>query len=113
MDQSLSESDARTICHHLTTHLVQMGGQVTAIGVHLDAEGFWFSAVIHGTQVWVRRGQGSWAYRDVAVDLLRSALERRLAQFEDLPTDGRAPLTATPQESHGQRETGTEHHPSA
>ena len=96
MTANLSESDARTICTRVTQHLVKLGGTVQAIGVHLDAEGFWFSGVINGEQVWVRRGQGNWEYANVAADLLASALEGRLAQFEEAPTDGRQPLTATP-----------------
>lgn len=96
MDSNLSESDARTICTQITGHLAAMGGKVEAIGVHLDAEGFWFTGLINGQQVWVRRGEGNWAYQNVAADLLASAMEGRLAQFEDKPTDGRAPLTATP-----------------
>lgn len=95
MDANLSESDARSICSQVTAHLTQMGASVQAIGVHLDAEGFWFSCVINGEQVWVRRGQGNWEYRHVAADLFASALERRLAQFEETPKDGQ-PLTAMP-----------------
>lgn len=91
---SLSESDANAICRHIASHLVKMNAKVDTIGVHLDEEGFWFSAVVNDEQVWVRRGQGNWEYAKVAADLLASALERRLAQFEELPTD-RAPLTAT------------------
>lgn len=96
MAANLSESDARTICTRVTEALVSLGARVEAIGVHLDAEGFWFSGVINGHQVWVRRGQGNWDYLNVAADLYASALEGRLAQFEEAPTDGRPPLTATP-----------------
>jgi hypothetical protein len=96
MDSNLSESDARTICTRVTAHLVQMGATVQAIGVHLDEEGFWFSAVINGEQVWVRRGEGNWEYATVAADLYGSALEGRLAQFEEAPKDGQQPLTARP-----------------
>lgn len=95
MESNLSESDARSICSHVTAHLTKMGANVQSIGVHLDEEGFWFSADIAGEQVWVRRGQGSWEYAKVAADLYASALEGRLAQFEELQK-GRAPLTATP-----------------
>lgn len=95
MPPALSESDARTICDHLVTHLLKMGATVSAIGVHLEPGGFWFSGVINGEQVWVRRGQGNWEYQKVAADLYHSALERRLAQFEEQPKD-RLPLTATP-----------------
>lgn len=108
MAPNLSESDARTICTHVTTHLKKLGAVVEAIGVHLDAEGFWFSAVINGEQVWVRRGEGNWEYQHVAADLYGSALEKRLAQFEELPTDGSLPLTARPiadQRTHGARES--------
>ena len=94
MTQNLSESDARSICTHVTTHLRKMGAHVEAIGVHLDEEGFWFSTTINGETVWVRRGQGNWEYANVAADLYHSAMERRLAQFEETPTDGSAPLTA-------------------
>jgi hypothetical protein len=96
MDANLSESDAKAICSHVTAHLTKMGASVQAIGVNLDEEGFWFSAVIGGEQVWVRRGEGNWEYANVAADLFASALEGRLAQFEDAPKDGRQPLTATP-----------------
>ena len=96
MTQNLSESDARTITARITDALIGLGARVETIGVALDTEGFWFSGVINGHQVWVRRGQGNWDYLSVAADLLASALEGRLAQFEDRPTDGSAPLTATP-----------------
>lgn len=96
MESALSEADARAICHHVTHDLKKLGAHVEAIGVSLDAEGFWFSACINGQQVWVRRGQGNWEYAKVAADLYGSALEGRNAQFEDRPTDGSLPLTATP-----------------
>lgn len=96
MESNLSESDARAICNHVTAHLRTMGANVEAIGVHLDSEGFLFSAAIDGEQVWVRRGQGNWEYAKVAADLYGSALEGRLAQFEEAPKDGQQPLTATP-----------------
>ena len=96
MDSNLSESDARTICTAVTAHLKSMGAAVEAIGVHLGDEGFWFSAVINGEQVWVRRGEGNWEYQNVAADLFASALEGRLAQFEEAPKDGQQPLTAAP-----------------
>ena len=92
--QNLSESDAQAICRAITTHLTQMGATVTTIGVALDDEGFWFSGVINGETVWVRRGQGNWEYADIAADLLGSALEHRLAQFEEAPKPGEQPLTA-------------------
>lgn len=95
MASNLSESDAHTICSAVTTHLLKMGARVETVGVHLNDEGFWFSGVINGAQVWVRRGEGNWDYAHVAADLLGSALEGRLAQFEEMPTDGSAPLTAT------------------
>lgn len=95
MTSALSETDARSICDHIVGHLLKMGATVEAIGVNLEPEGFWFSAVINGEQVWVRRGQGNWEYQKVAADLYHSALERRLAQFEETPKD-RLPLTATP-----------------
>ncbi len=103
MDANLSESDAKAICSQVTAHLTQMGASVQAIGVNLDDEGFWFSAVIGGEQVWVRRGEGNWEYANVAADLFASALEGRLAQFEEAPKDGRQPLTATPiaERAHG------------
>lgn len=94
MTPTLSESDARTIVSRITQHLITMGAQVQTVGVSLEIEGFWFSALINGEQVWVRRGQGNWEYASVAADLFHSALERRLAQFEERPTDGSAPLTA-------------------
>lgn len=93
---ALSESDARLICGKVTDHLVKMGAAVERIGVHLERDGFWFSAVLNGQTVWVRRGQGNWDYQDVAKDLLGSALEGRLAQFAERPTDGSLPLTADP-----------------
>jgi hypothetical protein len=93
---NLSESDAKAICTQVTAHLRNMGAQVEAIGVDLNEEGFWFSAVINGEQVWVRRGEGNWEYASVAADLYGSALEGRLAQFEDAPKNGQQPLTATP-----------------
>lgn len=96
MTANLSESDARTICARITEALRSLGAHVEAIGVTLEAEGFWFTGLINGHQVWVRRGQGSWEYATVAADLLASALEGRLAQFEEMPTDGSAPLTAAP-----------------
>lgn len=96
MTGNLSESDARSIVSHITEQLLNMGAHVEAVGVALEADGFWFSGAINGQQVWVRRGEGNWEYANVAADLLHSALEGRLAQFEELPTDGRAPLTATP-----------------
>ena len=96
MAANLSESDARTICEHVTAHLRKMGATVEAIGVYLDSEGFWFSAQINGEQVWVRRGEGNWEYANVAADLYGSALEGRLAQFEEAPKDGHQPLTARP-----------------
>jgi hypothetical protein len=102
---NLSESDARTICTQVTAHLSKMGAQVEAIGVNLDSEGFWFSAVINGEQVWVRRGEGNWEYDKVAADLYGSALEGRLAQFEELQKD-RQPLTARPiaeRRMHGEK----------
>jgi hypothetical protein len=95
MTSNLSESDARTICTRVTEALTSLGAQVQSIGVHLDEEGFWFSAAINGSTVWVRRGQGNWAYLNVAADLYASALEGRLAQFEETPKDGQ-PLTAQP-----------------
>lgn len=95
MESALSESDARTICTHVTQHLTKLGASVQGIGVHLNEEGFWFSAMVNGVQVWVRRGEGNWEYANVAADLLASALENRLAQFEEL-TKGQQPLTATP-----------------
>lgn len=95
-EQTLSESDARAIVSAITTHLLKMGATVETVGVSLDHEGFWFSGVINGETVWVRRGQGNWEYAKVAADLLASALEHRLAQFEEMPTDGSAPLTALP-----------------
>jgi hypothetical protein len=106
MTSALSEADARTICTQVTGHLSKMGANVQAIGVNLNEEGFWFSAVINGEQVWVRRGEGNWEYQNVAADLYASALEHRLAQFEELSND-RQPLTATPtaQGSHGERES--------
>lgn len=104
---NLSESDARAIVGHITTHLLKMGGRVDTVGVNLDAEGFWFTAVINGVQVMARRGEGNWEYQHVAADLLASALEGgRLVQFEELQKD-RAPLTMTPlaqQGIHGNRE---------
>ena len=93
---NLSESDARAICTHVTSHLRTMGASVDAIGVDLNEEGFWFSAVIGGEQVFVRRGEGNWDYANVAADLYGSALEGRQAQFEEAPKNGQAPLTATP-----------------
>lgn len=90
----LSEADANTICTRITEHLLKMGARVLRIGVALEPEGFWFSGLINGEQVWVRRGQGNWEYQSVAADLYASALERRLAQFEERPTDGTPPLTA-------------------
>jgi hypothetical protein len=102
---NLSESDARTICTQVTAHLRKMGAQVDAIGVDLNEEGMCFSAVIHGEQVWVRRGEGNWEYANVAADLYGSALEGRLAQFEELKP-GQAPLTARPlaERVHGERQ---------
>lgn len=101
-DEALSETDANAICSAITTHLLKMGAVVQAIGVHLETQGCWFSAVINGEQVWVRRGQGNWVYQDIAKDLLHSALEKRLAQFEEMPTDGTAPLTAHSVPGEGQ-----------
>lgn len=95
MTGALSESDARVICTHLTAHLHKMGARVETVGVHLEPEGFWFSAAINGKQVWVRRGQGHWEYAKVAADLYASALEGRLAQFADAPRGDDRPLTAT------------------
>lgn len=108
MAANLSESDARTICSRVTEALISLGAKVEAIGVHLDEEGFWFSGVINGEQVWVRRGQGNWEYLNVAADLYASALEGRLAQFEEAPKHGQLPLTATPiagRRIYGQRES--------
>jgi len=103
MAETLSERDARTICTQVATHLTKLGARVEAIGVSLEPEGFWFSAQINGVVVWVRRGQGNWEYARVAADLYGSALEGRLAQFEERPTDGTPPLTALPlQETHGE-----------
>jgi hypothetical protein len=102
---ALSESDARTICTQVAAHLTKMGASVQAIGVNFNEEGFWFSAVINGEQVWVRRGEGNWEYANVAADLYGSALEGRLAQFEELKK-GQQPLTARPiaERAHGERE---------
>jgi hypothetical protein len=103
MTTNLSESDAKTICTRVTEHLVKLGAHVEAIGVALEEEGFWFSACINGETVWVRRGQGNWDYANVAADLYGSALEHRLAQFEDAPKAGEQPLTATPIAERAQR----------
>jgi hypothetical protein len=104
-DANLPESDARKICTQVTAHLTKMGAHVDAIGVHFDGEGFWFTGLINGEQVWVRRGEGNWEYANVAADLYGSALEGRLAQFEELKK-GQQPLTARPitERAHGERE---------
>jgi hypothetical protein len=72
---SLAESDARTLTRHIVAELRQMGGHVTTFGIDLAREGFCFRAVIHGRDVWVFRGQGNFSYRDIARDLLASALD--------------------------------------
>jgi hypothetical protein len=88
MGPSLSEADARTLTRHIVTEIRQMGGHVTDFGVDLGREGFCFLAVIGGRTVWVYRGQGNFQYRDVARDLLASALDpSRDAGGEFLPPE--------------------------
>ena len=71
---TLSESDAQLLARHITTHLRAMGAHVTEFGISLKREGFTFRAVINGHDVWVRTGQGNFAYQAVAAELLNEAL---------------------------------------
>lgn len=75
MIPSLSEPDARLLTRHIVTELRQLGCYVTQFGIDLSGEGFCFRAEVNGRDVWVFRGQGNFAYRDIARDLLASALD--------------------------------------
>lgn len=89
MFPSLSEADANTLTRHIVTEIHRMGGTVTTFGIDLAREGFCFRAVIGGRDVWVYRGQGNFQYRDIARDLLASALDpMRDAGGEILPPVG-------------------------
>ena len=74
MGLHLDERDARTLTRHIVEHLLKLGARVESFGVHLEREGFYFRAVINGSDVWVRTGQGNFRYEAVAAELLNEAL---------------------------------------
>jgi hypothetical protein len=71
----LSEREARQLAGHIVKELLKLGMNVTNVGVHLTAEGFWFMAEINGRTVWARTGQGNFTYTSVALELSAAALK--------------------------------------
>lgn len=74
MGPHLDERDAKKLVGHIVESLLKLGARVTACGVHLETEGFYFRATINGADVWVRTGQGNFRYDAVAAELLNEAL---------------------------------------
>lgn len=66
---TLSERDARVLVGGVTEALRRLGTLPTQMGVNLDKEGMWFTAIIGGKQVSARTGQGNILYSQVARDL--------------------------------------------
>lgn len=66
---TLSERDARVLVGGVAEALRRLGTLPTQIGVNLDKEGMWFTAIINGKQVSARTGQGNILYASVAKDL--------------------------------------------
>lgn len=77
----LSEPDARRIAEAVVGHLLALHATVQSFGVHLDGEGFWFTAFINGVEVHTRVARGHYRARDVAVDMV-ACVQSRLAEPE-------------------------------
>lgn len=71
----LSEADARLLTRQIVRHLRALGANPVRFGVSLKAEGFSFTADLHGRQVTVQTGQGNVRYEAVAKELLIRALD--------------------------------------
>lgn len=66
---TLSERDARVLVGGVTEALRRLGTLPTQIGVNLDRDGMWFTAVLNGKSVSARTGQEGFTYAQVAKDL--------------------------------------------
>lgn len=71
----LSERDARLIATKVTERLRALGVLPTRFGVHLEHDGFWFAADIHGKTATAHVGQGNWTYEQVARDLVLASTD--------------------------------------
>lgn len=78
-DPHLSERDAHLLCTKVTESLQALGHLPSSIGVHLDYDGFYFTATMAGKTVTVRTGQ----QQNVRYD----AIARELVLLAKEPTD--------------------------
>jgi hypothetical protein len=74
-DPHLPESDARQLCMHVTEALRSLGTLPTSIGVHLERDGFYFTAMLKGKTVTARTGKQTVTYDAIAKELLLLANE--------------------------------------
>lgn len=71
----LSERDARLLAGQVTEAVRRLGVLPSSIGVHLDHDGMWFSAIIGGKHATARTGQGNFTYEQVAKDLVLASTD--------------------------------------
>lgn len=71
----LSEREARMLARNVTERLRALGTLPSSIGVTLDREGMWFTAVLNGKSVSARTGQGNFTYEQVAKDLVLASTD--------------------------------------
>lgn len=71
----LSERDAWRLSMQVTERLRALGVLPSQIGVHLDREGFWFTATLNGQTVSARCGQGNFTYDQIAKDLVLASTD--------------------------------------
>jgi len=72
----LSEPEARAIANAVVGHLLALHASVTEFGVHLDGDGFWFTAKLNGMDVHCRCARQSYQAKAVAADMLHAVLSR-------------------------------------
>jgi hypothetical protein len=71
---TLTEADARRLTRAIVERLRALGGRPTRFGLSLTREGFSFTAELHGRQITVQTGQGSFTYDAIAKELLARAV---------------------------------------
>lgn len=80
----LTEPEARAIAAAVVGHLLALHAQVSTFGVHLDGDGFWFTAVINGLDVHTRVARSSYQARSVARDMV-ACVASKLAEPKGTP----------------------------